>query len=353
MINKNLFFSILFLTAIWIAGCQSDNGPADSEISPSEDAPSIESTVPAENTPAPTETASFAASPTSTAPPSVETESEPETKPYIEEKNIPFATVDGVELLLDLVKPAAGDGPFPVLVFIHGGGWNFGGRYEALRHSRLAAEAGYVATTVDYRLTSVLDEDSQAKYPFPAQIHDVKCAVRWLRANAEEHNIDPDRIGAIGHSSGGHLALMLALIDPADGLEGDCGDLNVSSSVQAAVILAGAADLERNFERIQGNDGRVMYSLLLGGTLEEKPEAYKLASPITYVSKDDPPIFSIMAENDAVISPDQAVILDAKMQEVGASHVFTIVEGRDHMYLRNPLPSIYEPIFAFFDQHLK
>ena len=104
-----------------------------------------------------------------------------------------------------------------------------------------------MAATIDYRLTNVLDEGSQAKYPFPAQIHDVKCAVRWLRANAEEHDIDPDRIGALGISSGAHLALLLALSDPSDGLEGDCGDMDYSSSVQAAVNLAGPTDMAKNF----------------------------------------------------------------------------------------------------------
>jgi len=154
---------------------------------------------------------------------------------------IVYATPDNVELRLDLVVPGEGKGPFPAIVFIFGGGFQGGARSHWGTEIVLAAKRGYVGVSIDHRLVT-MQPDGKAKYPFPAQVHDVKCAIRWLRANAQKYGIDRDRIGVIGFSSGGHLALMLGLTEPSDGLEGDCGDLSVSSRVQAAVCLAGGGD---------------------------------------------------------------------------------------------------------------
>ena len=108
---------------------------------------------------------------------------------------------------------------FPALVYIFGGGWGY---YSANRRQcdniiQTAASKGYVAVTVDYRLTNV-KENGKTKFPFPNQLYDVKSAVRWLRANAEKYNINPDRIGVVGWSSGGHLALLVGLTDASDNL---------------------------------------------------------------------------------------------------------------------------------------
>ncbi len=195
----------------------------------------------------------------------------------IRETEIVFGTVDGVDLKLDLARPGKGKGPYPALVFIHGGGWRSGGRWNNTSYIREAAGRGYVAVTVDYRLTSVSD-GPKAKYPFPAQIHDVKCAVRWLRANAEKYNVDPARIGAYGYSAGGHLALLLGLTDSSDGLEGNCGNLNFSSKVQAVVSRSGSTDLLGLFETEYADRSAVMR--LVGGSPEEMPEEYRIASPV-------------------------------------------------------------------------
>jgi acetyl esterase/lipase len=129
------------------------------------------------------------------------------------------------------------------LVFIHSGGWRHHGNRQATSwETELAAERGYVAVTVDYRLLSG-SEGIKTNDPFPAQLHDVKCAVRWLRGNAEQYNIDPARIGVYGCSFGGYLALMLGLTDLSDAMEGECGNLNLSSEVQAVVNMSGLTDL--------------------------------------------------------------------------------------------------------------
>jgi acetyl esterase/lipase len=268
---------------------------------------------------------------------------------YDEEKGITFASVDGVELKLDIATPAGGEAPFPALVFICGGGWRMVGRDTLSEPVRWAAERGYVAATIDYRSTL---EGVEPRHPFPAQVHDAKCAVRWLRTNADAYNIDPSRIGAVGWEAGGSLALLLALADSADGLEGDCGDMGQSSAVGAAVSLAGPADLALLYDTTGEN---LQYDLtrLLGGPPDESPENYRLASPVTYVSADDPPVLSLMGQLSERIPPEQGELLDASMRGVGASHTLTVLEGKDGSYFGNPDPALYDMVFDFLDDHLK
>lgn len=267
-------------------------------------------------------------------------------KTYILEENITYGKGGDVELKLDLARPASGEGPFPALVFIHGGGW---GWYPGFNRSQYdfeimkAAERRYVAVTVDHRLISVKEND-KVKYPFPAQVHDVKCAVRWLRANAEKYKIDPNRIGAVGWSSGAHLAFMLGLTDPSHGLEGECGNMKYSSRVQAVVSLAGTTEFISRYQ----DTGASFIVALLGGTPEEVPDQYKAASPLNYVSKDDPPVLSIQGEWDLKIAPTkQAECLDAKMKEVGASHTLIIKKAKGHNVF------VDDDVWDFFDEHLK
>jgi len=158
---------------------------------------------------------------------------------------------------------------------------------------------------------------------FPAQIYDVKSAIRFLRANAAQYDIDPTRIGVVGFSSGGNLALLLGLTVPADGLEGQDDNLPYTSSVQAVVNLSGATDL------VSWNKEPYV-SAYLGGSLETKPEQYKKASPTTYVKTGTVPILTIHGDKDTSVSMDQALLLDARMKEVGAPHTLVIESGRGH-----------------------
>ena len=274
-----------------------------------------------------------------------------EEKAYILEKGITFGKGADVELKLDLARPARGKGPFPALVFMFAGAWSIGSRTDFSTEIIEAAKRGYVAVTVDYRLTSVR-ENGKVKYPFPAQVHDVKCAVRWLRANAEKYRIDPNSIGAMGWSSGGHLALMLGLTDSSHGLEGECGNSKFSSRVQAVASLAGPTELISWYHEY-GEAARGIGEALLGGTPEEVPEQYKAASPLTYVSKDDPPVLTIQGDWDIEVPPQQAELLDAKMKEAGASHTLILKKDVGHFQYR--LWNFLEdyPVWDFFDRHLK
>src|SRR5215510_9833699 len=146
------------------------------------------------------------------------------------ERDIVYGKGDQMDLQLNLAIPK-GKGPFPAVVCIHGGGWYRGQRQDMDFMTELLARRGFVAATVSYRLVSTAR--------FPAQIEDCKAAVRWLRANAAKYHIDPDRIGAIGPSAGGHLACLLGVTEKKDGLEGSGGNPDHSSGVQAVVSFFG------------------------------------------------------------------------------------------------------------------
>jgi acetyl esterase/lipase len=200
------------------------------------------------------------------------------------EENITYGKAGDTELKLDLARPQ-GDGPFPAIVFIHGGAWYQGTRQGYRGQIQEAAKRGYVAATISYRLMKFDEskkETTAATPIFPAQIHDAKAAIRWVRANAKKYRIDPNRIGVTGASAGGHLSLLVGLTDPASNLEGDSGNPGQSSQVQAVVNVFGPTEMAACYEK---SALPWVARLFVGGTPNEVPDRYKVASPITYVSK--------------------------------------------------------------------
>jgi len=267
------------------------------------------------------------------------------------ENNLTYATVGDVKLQLDLAKPATGKGPFPCIVFIHGGGWSGGNRHAYRTAIETAARKGYVAVTVSYRLTQPDPQTGQPKEPFPAQIHDCKAAVRWVRAHANEHQIDPQKIGVTGGSAGGHLSLLVGLTDAKDGLEGELGNGGQSSRVQAVCNVFGPTDMPVLFQSTPAVYGLV--KALCNGTLEEQPAMYKAVSPVTYISKDDPPVLTLHGSDDKLVPVEQAMILDKAMKAAGLSHELLILEGQGHGFGGQAAVKADTAMWTFFDQHLK
>ncbi|NQT15360.1 MAG: alpha/beta hydrolase [Planctomycetes bacterium] len=268
------------------------------------------------------------------------------------EEDITYGKAGDIELKLDLARPE-GDGPFPAIVFIHGGGWHQGNREGYRGQIQEAAKRGYVAATISYRLMQFDEtkkETATATPIFPAQIHDAKAAVRWLRANAEKHNVDPDRIGVTGGSAGGHLSLLVGLTDPAANLEGESGSSGQSSRVQAVVNVFGPTDMEFCYEK---SSVAWIFRLFMGGAPGEAAETYKAASPITYVSKDDPPVLTLHGDRDALVPVEQATKLDVKMKAAGASHTLMVFEGQGHGFRGEYQQKAMNAMWEFFDQHLK
>lgn len=261
---------------------------------------------------------------------------------FIETYGVPYRVIDGRELQMDIQRPQPVGVAKPAIVFLCGNGWGYDktlnreGFWYALD---LANQKGYVGVTVDYS-ASVENSNRRPIGIFPAQIHDVKSAIRFLRANAAQYDIDPARIGVVGFSSGGNLALLLGLTVPSDGLEGQDGNLQYSSAVQAVVNLSGATDL------VTWN--REPYvSAYIGGTVQAKPEQYRKASPINYAKPRAAPILTIHGDKDTSVSLDQALFLDARMKEVGATHTLIIESGRGHT------DELDQPVWDFLEKTLK
>jgi acetyl esterase/lipase len=275
-------------------------------------------------------------------------------KPQIAtDENVLYREAGGEKLMMDFAYPADTSTKKPAILFIHGGGWRGGNRAAYKNEIRRAAEKGYVAATVSYRLTQA-DKDGKAKVPFPAQVHDVKAAVRYLRENADKYGIDPDRIGATGGSAGGHLSLMLGVTDADDGLEGLEGgdDENAPSSrVQAVVNVFGPTDMPRLRETSQG--AAPIVATFLAGTPETAAEHYRQASPVTFVSKDDPPTLTIHGRDDKLVPPDQAERLDERMRQVGAVHELLLLDKQGHGFTGEANVRASEAMYRFFDEHLK
>jgi len=268
------------------------------------------------------------------------------------DENITYGKAGEIELKLDLARPE-GDGPFPAIVFIHGGGWHQGSRQGYRGQIQEAAKRGYVAATISYRLMQY-DEtkrDTATATPiFPAQIHDAKAAIRWLRANAKKYNVAPGRIGVTGGSAGGHLSLLVGLTDPAAHLEGESGNREQSSRVQAIVNVFGPTDMEFCYEK---SSVAWIFRLFMGGTPDEAGARYTVASPITYVSEDDPPVLTLHGDQDALVPVEQARMLDEKMKAAGASHTLMVFEGQGHGFRGEHQQKAKNATWAFFDRHLK
>ncbi|REK15796.1 MAG: alpha/beta hydrolase [Planctomycetota bacterium] len=256
--------------------------------------------------------------------------------------DVTYATVGDEELQMDIASPKGLDHPVPGIVVIHGGGWRGGKRQDMATLAKELAAHGYVAATVSYRLAPT--------HPFPAQVEDVKAAVRYLRANAKDLNIDPERIGATGGSAGGHLSLMLGTMDSSDGLEGDGGNADQSSKVQAVVNFVGPFNLIMDeYTPTQ----TAILSAFVGGAIDEKKEACRLASPVTYVNEGDAPTLSFYGTDDPLIPNDQAFQVATAMDDADIPGRVEILVGQSHGWIGEEMERTVEATVDFFDEHLK
>jgi acetyl esterase/lipase len=226
-------------------------------------------------------------------------------------------------LVVDILMPRKARGPLPAVVVLHGGGWFMGNRKTNLPIMIKLAEAGYVAVSVQYRLAP--------KHPFPAAVHDVKCAVRWMRANAGVYNIDPDRIAALGYSSGGTMACLLGLTTPLDGLEGEGPFPTFSSRVQAVVSYYGISDLAQ-WQKDNPLFANFSVNTFLRGSPDKAADLRAKTSPITYVRGDRATVFLIHGTKDSVVSIKQSQRLKEALSEAEASVRLLEIEGADHNF---------------------
>jgi acetyl esterase/lipase len=260
---------------------------------------------------------------------------------------------------VDVYTPKA-VAPFPVVVLIHGGGWVQGDKMEyrtSIKTEALLAK-GYAVVAVNYRLSGV------AK--FPAQIQDVKAAVRWIRANAATYKFNPDKIGAWGTSAGGHLTALLATSGGINALEDFTqGDATKSSTIQAAVDWFGPTDFLLmdaqtiaqgcNASNATHNGPNSPESSLMGYPIQTQPTLVQLANPITYVTANDPPMYIAHGLGDCTVPRAQSQILyDALLVAKGATDIrINMLSASGHGTGQFENLTFVNQMVDFFDSYFK
>jgi acetyl esterase/lipase len=255
---------------------------------------------------------------------------------------------------LDLYLPKAKDqqpdvpaSKRPLVIWIHGGAWRAGSKNGC--PAGPLVERGFVVASINYRLSN--------HAVFPAQIHDCKAAIRWLRANADEYGIDAEKVGVWGSSAGGHLVALLGTSGDVKDLEGDLGNLDQSSRVQAVCDWFGPTDLllmnqqAGEFGTMDHDAPNSPESQLLGGTLQQVPDKAKRASPLTYVTSDDPPFLIVHGDQDPLVPWQQSQMLTDSLKAAKCKVTFTIVSGAGHGRFKEP--QVTEDSLKFFEDALE
>ncbi len=259
----------------------------------------------------------------------------------VEKKDIEYGKVGERKLLLNLYSPEKLEQPAVGLIFIHGGGWTSGDRNDYKYYTVRFAKRGYVVATISYRFAQ--------EAGFPGCVEDTKCAVRWMRANAAELKVDPDKIAVIGGSAGGYLAMMAGYTADKPELEGQGGWPGVSSKVAAVVDLYGPVDMTVPYARHHPT-----ITNFLKKSYEEAPELYAQASPITHVTPNSPPTLIFQGSIDDLVPVEQSDMLALKLREKGVPYWYDCLYGMPHtMDIIIPVNERCQYIMnAFFEKFL-
>lgn len=244
------------------------------------------------------------------------------------QRDLVYAKVGNKNLHLDLITPEKSDGPVPLVIWIHGGGWSAGTR-QSIPANELV-QAGFALAAVQYRLSG--------EAIFPAAIVDCKAAVRWLRANAAKHNLNAERFGAWGSSAGGHL---VALLGTSAGVkEFEVGEhLEQSSAVQAVCDWFGPTDFLRMTEhakeagivsKIDHDSAKSPESRFIGGAIQQNKDKVARANPVTFVSAKSPPFLILHGDKDALVPLGQSKILHEALKKASVESTLIVLDGAGH-----------------------
>lgn len=243
-------------------------------------------------------------------------------------RDVAFTPADWPQKLLADVYVPKGAGPWPGVLLIHGGGWSSGDRAQVQGIAERLAKRGFVTFNTTYRLAP--------QHLFPAQLEDVQLALRWMQQHAGDYRMQPERIGAFGYSAGAHLAAMLGTMPPA----GDAPRV-------AAVVAGGTPSDLTKF------DGGKLVPQFLGTTFQTNPALFAQASPVTYISADDPPFFIYHGGSDLLVSVDHAEDLHAALQKAGVRSELFILRGRGHITAFLTDGPAFDAAAAFLDRELR
>ncbi|HEY3790005.1 MAG TPA: alpha/beta hydrolase [Urbifossiella sp.] len=259
------------------------------------------------------------------------------------EPAIEYTNPDDQHLQLNMARPKTGDGPFPTIICIHGGGFRAGSREGYNGLCIKLAQNGYVAMTISYRLAP--------KFQFPAAVFDTKAAVRWARANAAKYKIDPDRIGTTGGSAGGHLAQFLAVTSDVKDFEGNGGNPAVSSKVACVVNFYGPSDFTKSYGK--SVDAAQVLPLWLGGDLETARLKHIRSSPLNWVTPNAAPTLCIHGTEDKYVAHEQAVWMVDRLKACGVEAELLTLEGAGHGFKGKDAETADKALLAFFDKQFK
>ncbi len=248
--------------------------------------------------------------------------------------DVVYRTVDGISLALDVYLPDS-PGPHPAILFVHGGAWHTGDKRRLAPLARFFAKRGYVGFSINYRLAPA--------YRYPAALEDLRCAVKWVRAHAADYGVDPDRIAAVGTSAGAHLVALLAA---APETLAPCGNPGFTSRVQAVIALFGPMDLLSAV----GSPAEAAVEDFLGASAREDPDLWREASPITWVSADDPPFLLIHGRDDRVVPYEESVRMADALRRAGVEVRLLLIPGAGHGFINRPdTPAARATVAAMLD----
>ena len=242
-----------------------------------------------------------------------------QTRKIISERDVSFGTADGQTLLLDVCRPEESvSKPRPAVILVHGGGWGAGDKKDFFDAAKGLARHGYVAFSVNYRLAA------NGRNLWPAQLDDVQRAVRWVRAHADKYGVDPKRVGALGHSAGGHLVACLATRETRDNSDRELA--SYSSRVTCAVDASGPVDLVT----VDTPQTAGIIANLLGATPAERPDLARDASPIRFVDDKTAPVLIVHGRIDNLVAVRHAEQFDAALRKAGVESKLLIFDGEGH-----------------------
>ena len=250
-------------------------------------------------------------------------------KVYVQRESGPLAA--------DVYIPR-GAGPFPAMLVVHGGAWRFGSRSQLAAAAVALAENGYTAVAISYRLAPA--------HTFPAQLYDCQAAVRWIRANAGEIKVDPARIGGFGYSAGGHLVALLGTLDE-DQLR-EPGTPADAPSARLQAVVAGGAPCD--FRLMPPNNSGLAY--WLGGTRGGRPDVYRDASPASFITPDDPPMFFFHGEKDELVPVGNPKAMVTQLAGQGIKAEIHVVPNAGHLQTITDREALAK-VLSFVDGHLK
>ncbi len=263
-------------------------------------------------------------------------------------QNIPYAGDTLKKHQLDIYLPAQAKGPLALIIWVHGGAWKLNDKYADMGYMkntiRSFLEKGYALASIDYRYSTTAI--------FPAQIQDCNQAVEFLYKNAATYNIDKNKLALIGFSAGGHLASLLAL-SANQNIPSFYVKSKPAFRIKAVLDYYGPSDLLLAYGERNPAASNDPISTLLGASPILRPDISKLASPATYVDKNDPPFFIVHGEKDESVAPAQSYLLKSLLDLSQVKNELTVVKGAPHYGEMFDTEEIRMKLFKFLETHVK